>query len=368
MVPSGIGIDVSVLELHCSCPILYLNPVKADLVLTDQRGKVKNEMASKLQYTYRSSAALSDDVIEYIKEGVEKAGSFPKFVDALVAASMSEGGDLQISSQAIPILPTAPAKVDLSGVERKIDDSRKDILAAILQRVETVPSPAVQDVNAKVDLSGVEERIDESRKELLAAILQRADASEESKAVKKDGAEPSVAAPTRDDLVALRRAIATDIVKAKEEEIEKLDEILGAIKDIELEPVVVEKTIEVSKAASEGVLEEPDESAAQETSDKPSAISGVSSSRAEFLDLPFNDDDFATGIKDLLGIDIDEVEVEENKSEADYDEPKLPSAAPSPSEFAYDTEKEEEDEKASHTMDLIDDETLLGAQVLLGMA
>ena len=345
--------------------------MKADLVLAGKRGKVKNEMASKLQYTYRSSATLSDDVIDYIKEGVEKAGSFPKFVDALGAASMSEGGDLQISSQAIPNLPTSPAKVDFSGVEKKIDESRKDILAAILQRVETESSPVISKVNAKVDLSGVEERIDESRKDILAAIVEQAEVSAESKASEKDGGEPAVAAPTRDDLVALRRAIATDIVKAKEEEIEKLDEILGAIKDIELKPVVVEKTVEVP-AIADSVEEkshevESGEKELEAEPEKAAAIAGISSSRAEFINLPFDDDDFATGIKDLLGIDIDAVEIEESESDPDHNESDS-SVSELSSGFAHEAAEEEDDEKASYTMDPIDDETLLGAQVLLGMA
>ena len=281
---------------------------------------------------------MPEDVVEYIKTGVENAGSFPKFVDALVAEHMNAGKEIDGSAAAsLTAVPGVPAKVDLSGLEQKVDEARKDILAAILHQVSIEPKMEVEPV----------------------AVQQQ---------------QPAAAAPvqhdiSRNDLVSLRRAVASDIVKAKDEEIEKLDELLSAIetmkiqlKEMSSKPAASEKEVVESESV---VLESRPASYADKISAAvEKAFTPIFGGKEEDEDeitaddlesLPFDDDDFAHGIGDLIGIDyVAQVEAEEK--------------AAVPEDVLDDEDVEYEEDEDDDDVYEYDDETLMGAQVLLGMA
>ena len=304
----------------------------------------RQSMASKLQYTYRSSANMSDEMVEYIKAGVEKAGSFPKFVDALVASNMEDGVELPVGGSA-PV--AVSAKVDLSPIEEMIQDSRDEILNALAEQLDQFSRKAP-----------VEEVIPAEPAQVPAASVP----------------QPSF----REDLVALRRAVATDIVKAKEEEVEKLDEILSAVESMkapsapvaepEPEPVKPRPFVSDSFYEREGDFEEDDYEYARKGD---AAIENVT--RAELHDLPFDDDDFAAGIGDLIGVsymdDVDDDMMDDEIDELD-DLDELDGI-----DDIDNVEEDSEEVEAAYRQaaqdysydDEIDDETLSGAEVLLGM-
>lgn len=317
-------------------------------------------MASKLQYTYRSAANMSDEMVEYIKAGVERSGSFPKFVDALVAASMAEDGfDVPAAGSAAPVA----AKVDLTPLEEMIAGTRDKILDAIAEQAENAPAAESEPAQAQ--------------------------------ATPAPAAMPS---GFREDLVALRRAVATDIIKAKEEEVEKLDEILSAIESMKAasasEPAAAAEPAKPASVVTEGFYEregdfEEDDYEYARKGDE--AIEKVT--RAELQDLPFDDDDFAAGIGDLIGIsymdDVDRDMVDDAEDEDDEetgfeglfnDEDDLEDDLDGEIEdeieddLAGEIEIEDEVETVRSIPsiayaydDEIDDETLSGAEVLLGM-
>lgn len=103
----------------------------------------------RIQSTYRSGARTPDYIVDAINEGIEKNGSFPKFVDALVEEHLAMKGEGSDASS----VGAVGQPIDTSALEKKLDghaDELRKMYEEILTGLQGIGSTTENNVNIEL--------------------------------------------------------------------------------------------------------------------------------------------------------------------------------------------------------------------------
>lgn len=311
----------------------------------------------KIQSTYRSGARTPEYIIEAINEGIEKNGSFPKFVDALVEEHLAAKGEGSDAANAVA------QPVDTSALEKKLDghvDELRKMYEEILTGLQGIGSTTENNVNIELpdnlatttDLRNVEcaikNYIDKSVTHTVDAVVSQID---------------TIITTLMSKLAELEMPASGEVeapVIAVEEDVEQEEAVAETVvedKEASEDDAVNSEVLEDSGAFTFADDTEAEKvalglSALMETTTSEDSKSEADAMNPAELTIPSRRDHMPTDVSDALTAFADEVN-ELNKTSADN----LTDGILDDNFFADDDAQDEQAENDSTESDDVDDNT-----------